>query len=616
MHVDIDDIRSTYYEGLKQYLSSHDEKWLSKAFEDSQTALQAGVSELDIINFHHEVLLRVVKDNAELELESAVGRASTYLIEWMVAYDVKVKGYRELIEQLNEKNDVLNNEIDQRQKVQKELEKNKEYFRSLIENAQDIITVLDEDGIVRYDTPSVYRILGYNREELVGSNAFQFIHKDDTRKVQYAFLDALKNLGKVVSVEFRFLHKNGNWIYLESIAKHVPDTPEGPTIIVNSRDVTKRHKRLNKLRKQQIKLTEAQRIAKVGSWEWNINEEPEVEWSDELYRIFGIKSEDFDQKYDTYISHVHPDDRDRVEAEIKRAYKNKKLFAFQHRIIRPDGELRYVSCRGSLIKEKIGNPAKMIGIIQDITEQKEKEEQLKTYSEKLRELSERIDRAREEERARIAREIHDELGQMLTVLKIDMSMFNESIKNIISDDEADSLIVEMEQMMSRIDTIIDSVHGITTKLRPEILDDVGLIEAVEWQAKEWTKRTDLSAEVSSSLDITNNFLTEDQKTTLFRIFQEAMTNIIRHAKATKVEVNFKKNSSDLFLIIKDNGVGISKEEKEARSSFGLIGMRERARFLGGDVHVEGEKGKGTQIRIQIPLNSNNDTNLSRGRIND
>jgi PAS domain S-box-containing protein len=605
MNVEIDDIRSSYYKGIKQYLSTRDEKWLSKAFEDSQAALQAGVSELDIINFHHEILPKVVNENSEFELESVVDHASTYLIEWMVAYDVKVKGYRELIEQLNKKNEVLNNEINQRQKVQRELKKNKEYFRSLIENAQDIITVLDEDGIVHYDTPSVYRILGYNREELVGSNALQFIHKDDMRKVEHAFLDVLKNSGKVVSVEFRFQHKNGNWVYLESIAKQVPDTLEGPMIIINSRDVTKRHKRLNKLRKQQIKLTEAQRIAKVGSWEWNINEEPELEWSDELYRIFGVRSEDFDQKYDTYISQVHPDDRDRVETEIKRAYKNKELFAFQHRIIRPDSEQRHVSCRGRLIEEKVGNPVKMIGTIQDITEQKEREEQLQIYSEKLRDLSERVERAREEERARIAREIHDELGQMLTVLKIDMSMFNESIKNTISEDLVDSLTIEMQQMMSRINTIIDSVHGITTKLRPEILDDVGLIEAVEWQAKEWTKRTDVSVKVNSFLDTANNFLTEDQKTTLFRIFQEAMNNIIQHAKATKVKVNFKTNSSDLFLIIKDNGVGISKEDQEARSSFGLIGMRERARFLGGDVHIEGEKGKGTRIKVQIPLNSNN-----------
>lgn len=608
MEVEMTEIKSTYLEGLKLYLSTQDEVWLSQAFEKSQSALKEGVNGLDLIHLHHEALPAAIKENSDLELESAVELASTYLIEWMIAYDVKVRSFRRLVNQLNQKNEKLKNEIDQRNKAQEELEESKEYFRTLIENAHDIITVLDEDGNVCYDTPSVYRILGYNQRELVGNNAFDFVHPNDVAEVKQAFRDTIDNSGKLVSVEFRFQHKNGNWIYLESLAKHVPDTPEGSSVIVNSRDVTSRHQRIRKLNEQRIKLTEAQKIAKVGSWEWDIKEETsEIVWSDEVYRIFGLEKKDFDMNYDTYTSHIHPDDKDKVEEMIKQSYKNREPFSLQHRIIRGDGECRHVSCRGRTVSENEGESLKMLGTIQDITEQKERENQLQVYSEKLRELSERIERTREEERTRIAREIHDELGQMLTVLKIDMSLCNEAVKRKISDELSDFVDREMQQMMNRVNTIIESVHSITTKLRPEVLDDLEITEAVEWQAKELAQRVGLSVELNSSLDITSD-ITDEQKTTLFRIFQEAMNNIVRHAEATKVNIDFKKRGGDLLLIIKDDGIGITQQEKDARSSFGIIGMRERARFLGGDIYIESQRGKGTQITVKIPLNDNRDTN--------
>lgn len=601
MEVEIDEIKSTYMEGLKQYLSTESEVWLSEASEQSQSALKEGINGLDLIHLHHKALSIAIREKPELELESIIELASTYLIEWMIAYDVKVRSFRRLVNQLNEKNNRLKNEIDQRKQVQEELEESKEYFRSLIENSHDIITVLDEEGNVCYDTPSVYRILGYNQRELVGNNIFEFVHPKDLTEVKKAFYDAIDESGKLVSVEFRFQHKDKNWIYLESLAKHIPDTPKGSSVIVNSRDVTSRQQRVRKLNEQRIKLTEAQEIAKVGSWEWDIHGSQLI-WSDEIYRIFGLEKENFDLAYDIYASHIHPDDKDRVEEKIRQAYENKESFALEHRIIRGDGEHRHVSCRGRTISGN-GESLKMIGTIQDITEQKEREKQLEVYSEKLRELSERIERTREEERTRIAREIHDELGQMLTVLKIDMSLCNEAIKRKISEDLANFLDREMHQMMNRVDTIIESVHTITTKLRPEVLDDLEITEAIEWQAKELADRVDLSVEFNSFLDDTTD-IKDEQKTTLFRIFQEAMNNIVRHAEATKIKVDFKKDRGNLLLIIKDDGIGITQKEKNARSSFGLIGMRERARFLGGDIHIESERGQGTQITVKIPLNDN------------
>lgn len=243
----------------------------------------------------------------------------------------------------------------------------------------------------------------------------------------------------------------------------------------------------------------------------------------------------------------------------------------------------------------------MVGTGQDITDQKEKEKKLRDYSNRLRDLSEKVERAREEERVRIARQVHDELGQMLTVLKMDVSMMRGELQKKVSDDIMDHVKPQAAKILDRINVIIKSVQRITTELRPEVLDDLGLQEAIDWQAGEFEKRTGIKVDFTSNINQTN-FLDDEKATTLFRIFQETLTNIIRHADASKVDIELQKQEKNLFLTVADNGIGITDEQKEASSSLGIIGMRERTQYLGGDVTIDGEKGKGTTVTLRMPLN--------------
>lgn len=596
-------IQSIYYEGLRSYLLSKNEQCLSEAYERSRAALQEGLSELEIIALHHNTLARIINQNSIPELDDALERATIYLLEWIVPYEVKVRSYRGLAEKLNSKNDQLRNEIERRKTIEKELEESKDYFQSLIENAQDIITVTDHEGEIYYDTPAVNRILGYKRDELIGENAFDFIHSNDKEQVRKTFLKIIADPEQPASVEFRFRHKKGHWVYLESIAKNLPDREEGPVIIINARDVTQRHKHMQKLKEQETKLIEAQSIAEVGNWEWNFNQGPELEGSPEMYRIYGFDTEDFDHSYEAFIQRIHPDDRKRIERIFRQAYQNKTQFSFEHRIVKPDGLVRHLLGRGEPILDEHNELVKIVGTVQDITEQKQKEQKLRKYSQRLRKLSERVERTREEERIRIAREIHDELGQMLTVLKMDVSTVNEQVKSKNPNEVADFFDQEIQKVMERINDIIKSVHRITTELRPEVLDDLGFLEALEWQAKELGKRVDLDIIFNAKIE-NADFLSDDQVNTLFRIFQETMSNVIRHSQASKVEIEITKMYGYFLLIVYDNGKGITEEQKQASSSYGLIGMRERVRFLGGDVYLEGEKGKGTQVTIQLPLEKN------------
>lgn len=227
------------------------------------------------------------------------------------------------------------------------------------------------------------------------------------------------------------------------------------------------------------------------------------------------------------------------------------------------------------------------------TERKKAQEKLRQSHEQLRALSIYLQYVREEERIKIAREVHDELGQALTGLKLQLTWLTSRLP------KAQRILHDRARSMSqRIDETIHTVCRIATELRPGILDTAGLLAALEWQANEFETQTGIECRVKTS--ISETLWDQDLNTAFFRIFQETLTNIIRHANATKVEVRFSEADGYLVLEVKDNGRGISDAEIHNTKSIGLLGMRERAALLNGDVSVTGEPGKGTTIITRIP----------------
>ena len=219
---------------------------------------------------------------------------------------------------------------------------------------------------------------------------------------------------------------------------------------------------------------------------------------------------------------------------------------------------------------------------------------MKTSHEQLRSLSAHLESVREEERTHIAREIHDELGQMLTALKIDLSWLTPRLPK-----EQELLLVKTKSMYQLIDMAIHTVQKISAELRPAVLDDLGLSAAIEWQAGEFEKVTEIRCEFSSNPE--DIVLDQDRSTAIFRIFQEALTNVIRHANATKVKASLIEEAGKIVLRVRDNGEGIEKKQIINPKAFGLIGMRERARFWGGEVKITGTPGRGTTVAVSIPL---------------
>lgn len=232
-------------------------------------------------------------------------------------------------------------------------------------------------------------------------------------------------------------------------------------------------------------------------------------------------------------------------------------------------------------------------IVRDITARREAEQQLRRSHRQLRELSASLQAVREEERTRIARELHDELGQHLTGLKMDLSWMRPRLR-----DDQTALSTKIDGMKSLIDSTVSSMRRIASELRPLVLDDLGLSAAVEWLVQDFIKRTGI--EVRMDLDAISADLDNALATGVFRIIQESLTNVARHSGAGVVDIALRRAEGILILEVRDDGRGISADKQEKRTH-GLVGMRERAYMFGGQMNIDSAPGEGTSIQVTIPV---------------
>ncbi len=237
--------------------------------------------------------------------------------------------------------------------------------------------------------------------------------------------------------------------------------------------------------------------------------------------------------------------------------------------------------------------------VQARRQRKEAEEELRASREQLRALAAHLQSVREEERKRITREIHDQLGQSLTGFKMDLAWMRNRLQPGGEPVRCGPLLEKITEMGTLLDETANLVRKLCTELRPGVLDDLGLTAALQWQAREYQNRTGIECKVV--IDAGELTVDPERSVALFRIFQEILTNVARHAQATRVTTELKAIGPDIVLAVMDNGRGITESEKAGAKSLGLLGMRERALMLGGEVDIQGTPGKGTTVRVRMPL---------------
>ena len=295
-----------------------------------------------------------------------------------------------------------------------------------------------------------------------------------------------------------------------------------------------------------------------------------------------------------------------VAPEYRRAFQNLKLRALEgspgtleFEIIGLKGAHRWLDTHVVPLRDKTGSVAGLVGVTRDISEQKASGGRIQAAMEQLRALTGRLHAVREEERTRIAREIHDVLAQDLTRLKIDLAILTKRLGRPWDESMRMSLLAKLSDLMGQVDSSIGTVQKIATELRPVVLDSLGLPAAIEWQMEDFEKRTGIRCRCSLSAD--HPPVDRDQATALFRILQESLTNVLRHAQATQVNVALEMESDEAILTVRDNGAGIAPLTHSDPRALGLIGMRERAMALGGSLEISGGPGSGTEISVRIPL---------------
>ena len=263
---------------------------------------------------------------------------------------------------------------------------------------------------------------------------------------------------------------------------------------------------------------------------------------------------------------------------------------------RLDGSPMRIEGDYMVIYDDEGRIAGHFGIQRDITEKHRSMEQLQISREQLRALASRLQKVREEERTEVAREIHDELGQALTGLKLDISWMKSRLPR------GHEMMAQCTSVIQRIDQTLTAVRRIATSLRPSVLDQLGLVAAAEWQGQEFRARTGIDVEMDISTD--GGAIPDDLGSSVFRILQESLTNVARHAQATRVWIRLQQTPALLRLEVKDNGIGISTRclSSTDTTSLGVIGMRERAFACGGELDICPNADGGTTVSLRVPLN--------------
>jgi PAS domain S-box-containing protein len=316
---------------------------------------------------------------------------------------------------------------------------------------------------------------------------------------------------------------------------------------------------------------------------------------------FGYAKEDIPTRL-VWLEKAFPDNNYRQQVIATRDWekalsvsKTRTTFISQYEVMCKDGSKKIVEFFVS-----IGHKNVYI-VANDITGKVKVEQELKHSHKQLRELSSHLENIREEERKHISREIHDELGQQLTLLKLDLLQMSKKLKP-----EEQEMIEKMKQADQLLLETMRSVRKIATQLRPSILDNLGLVSALEWQSREFEKNFGIRCIFESLLE-EPDFSTK-QSNALFRIYQEALTNIARHAGATQVDAVLSQEEASIVLEIRDNGKGFRMEDMPDKKTLGLSGMRERALMIDGDFQMESAPGKGTYIQISIPILITNQEN--------
>jgi len=349
-----------------------------------------------------------------------------------------------------------------------------------------------------------------------------------------------------------------------------------------------------KLQQSEARLRDAQRIAHIGNWDWDIINN-QLWWSDEVYRIFGVKPQEFEATYEAFISYVHPDDRKFVKQSVYETLYEYKPYSIDHRIVRPDGTERIVHEQAEIIHGADNSPIRMRGTVQDVTAQKETEKKILDNQEQLRSLTAELLLSGERERRKIARDLYDSIGQILA--------FSDRELGTLQKSSPEKLMESVKEIRHYIKQAVKQTRTLTFDLSPPSLYDLGFEAAIEELVEQFSKERKIKCSFESC--DRHEPLADHVKILLYRSVRELLMNVAKHSTAKMVRIASSRVNNDLLVTVEDDGTGfdISKLKPKSGNSrgFGLFSIRERLTHVDGQLDIQSGDGKGTRITLQVPL---------------
>lgn len=491
-------------------------------------------------------------------------------------------------------------DITERKRTEAALRESEERLSLAFAGAQEGVWDWDlETGHVVYSA-RWKQMLGYAAHEIEPhvSAWERLLHPDDHARIR-ELNHAVARGERTYQAEFRLRHKNGHYVDVLSRGLPVRREPDGPVVrIVGTHfDLTERKRAEAALRESEERLTLAFAGAQEGVYDWNL-ETGAVVYSKHWKHMLGYEDHEIEPHISAFERLIHPDDLARAIRVNTGVSRGDRPYETEFRLRHKDGHYVHVLSRGFPVRREADGPVvRIVGTHFDLSERKQAEEaRERERNERARtELLGRMVFAQEDERRRIAREMHDQFGEQLTALGLRIRMLKETAGGRA--DLAEK-IAALEQVAQQLDRDVDHL---VWELRPTALDDLGLRAALANYIQDWSQRVRISAELHTT-GLTTDRLASEIETTLYRIAQEALNNIAKHAQAGHVEIILERRTDQVSLIVEDDGVGFDASQVDGeRRGFGLLGMQERAALVGATLHIESTPGEGTTIFVRMPV---------------
>ena len=449
------------------------------------------------------------------------------------------------------------------------------FLNDIFNSMKDILITIDKKGYIQSVNQSCYDILKYKKKELIKilvSDIFE-------QEINFEDLIYSKSSEKIYTL---ISADNIRIPVLLSVSNFVRGDNQEIGIVIMAKDMTSKIEAENKLKESEEKYRTI--FENVQDVFYQIDMAGVI--SDISPSVKNLSDYSREELIGTEVSNLYYNPNDR-EDFLTLLFEKGELRDYEVKLRTKKGDIKYVSINARYIRDIEGNPNHIDGAIRDISERKKAEEDLKDTLEKLRKLSKHVDKVIEEERLAISRELHDDLGQSLTAVKMDLG----SLKQFALDKD---VIVKINKISDLVSTTIKSVQRITAQLRPQIIEDVGIEAAIESYINEFIRRSkiDVFLDIDSEINVDH-----EVSFVVFRIVQESLTNIARHSKASRVDVNINQT----YVKVVDNGIGITQNEINAKDSYGIISMKERAASVGGAIEIGNGITCGTVLKLIIPL---------------